>query len=210
MRNRLLMPSLVVGIAVLVLGLAVTAIPARAAGVNVGASGSDGTFVAFNQGQWLGAQFTLSGAAQIDGVTLGIFDFATSFYTVEIVNHLAGGTVEWTSPSVDTSNPVFTPASLTLPGGTYYLIGPTTGSGTSWSESAGVLTQIGGTVGPAFWISQDQGVSWSSPGTRPPLEFDITGTTGPLVTPEPSSLLLFASGLLGLGPLLRRRPRTTG
>src|SRR5260370_27748158 len=48
--------------------------------------------------------------------------------------------VKWTSPSVNTSSPVFTPTSLTLGAGTYDLIGPTTGDGRAWLGSTGLPT----------------------------------------------------------------------
>jgi hypothetical protein len=208
MRVRSAVSTLIAGISVVVLGLVITTTPARASAVDVGASSATFNGFVFTQSQWLGAEFTLSGTTQINTVSLGIDDRSLSFYTVEIANSLTAGTIEWTSPSVNASSPVFTPASLTLTAGTYFLIGPTTGDGTTWFQSDGTLTPIGGTVGSGFWFSLDQGASWSltSVNNSDPLQFDITGTTGGSgVTPEPSSLLMLGTSLLGCAGFLRRK-----
>src|ERR1700682_4679730 len=107
MRGRSVLFVLLAGISVLVLGLIITATPAQASAVDVGANGADGGNWAFAQSQWLWAGITLSGTTHINTRSLGINDSSLSFYTVAIVNSLTGGTVEWTSPSVNTSNPVF-------------------------------------------------------------------------------------------------------
>ena len=57
-----------------------------------------------------------------------------------------------------------------------------------------------GDEGPCPSIASD-----SALGTIPSEAFTINGSNGGGSTPEPSSLALFGSGVLGIGGLLRRR-----
>ena len=86
-----------------------------------------------------------------------------------------------------------------LDAGTYWLnLYHTSGSGGSdiyWDENSGVGCQSPGCPSQA---------SDSAVGTIPSEAFTINGSTGG-TTPEPSSLALFGSGVVGLGGLLRRR-----
>ena len=68
---------------------------------------------------------------------------------------------------------------------------------------------------PVYW-DENSGMGCNSPGcpshasesavgTIPSESFDITGTGGTGTTPEPSSVVLLASGLIGLGGVMRRK-----
>jgi len=193
------MRNLFVALVLILVG--VTAATAGPTAVDVGASGI-GTccnWVFDSNLQWLGAEFTLSSTTQVSSISLGILDPSLTFYTVEIATALTGGTVEWTSPSSNASNPVFTPVSLTLGPGTYFLLGPTTGSSqaNTWPGSAGILSQVGGTVGSGFSYSFDQGATWFFDSFDTPLPFDVTGTSNNTSAPDPSIVLLLGINLLG-------------
>ena len=56
------------------------------------------------------------------------------------------------------------------------------------------------------YYSFDHGANWTldTVNGSDPLQFEITGTTGG-VTPEPSSLFLLGTGLLGCASFLRRK-----
>ena len=84
--------------------------------------------------------------------------------------------------------------------------------GTYWLNLQNAVTSQGD---PVYW-DENSGMgchsqecpsqaSDSAVGTIPSESFDITGTSGTGTTPEPSSILLFGSGILGLAGLLRRK-----
>ncbi len=88
-------------------------------------------------------------------------------------------------------------------------------AGTYWLNLQNAVTQQGN---PVYW-DENSGMGCQSPGcpslasdsavgTIPSESFDITGTPGSGTTPEPSSVVLFGSAILGLtgGALRHKRP----
>jgi PEP-CTERM motif len=77
-------------------------------------------------------------------------------------------------------------------------------AGTYWLNINTALTDQGD---PVSWDenSGPSQASQSAVGTIPSESFTIQGSDGGGSTPEPSSLALFGSGVLGIGGLLRRR-----
>jgi hypothetical protein len=81
------------------------------------------------------------------------------------------------------------------------------GSGTYWLNLQNAAVPSGD---PVYWDENGGSslASESSVGSIPSEAFDITGTqsgTGTGTTPEPSSIMLFGSGILGLAGVLRRK-----
>jgi hypothetical protein len=79
-----------------------------------------------------------------------------------------------------------------------------------WLLSDGTLVQNAGTVANGMW--QGTGATWifldsSSPFCPPcdPGVFALNGGTTIASTPEPASMALLGSGLIGLGARLRKR-----
>jgi len=88
--------------------------------------------------------------------------------------------------------------------------GPTLNAGTYWLNLQNATTPSGD---PAFW-DENSGPSMASEntiGSIPSEDFTVLGTSSSTTTstttsvPEPSSIMLFGSGVLGLAGLLRRR-----
>lgn len=190
------------------------AVPAFGDGVNVGAGGSSNGIFSnplFGLIDELGAQFTLSSATQINSVSVGISDFNNNPYSVAIVGNLNGPAL-WTSSVTSTDDPTFSPASLTLNAGTYFLVGPASGGSSLlaiWDGSNNILTQQGGAVGSGYWYNLF-GLGWANDTINNPLQFDVAGTTtsdstSTTATPEPATLPLFLTGLIGLVALSYRK-----
>ncbi len=78
------------------------------------------------------------------------------------------------------------------------------GAGTYWLNLQNATTTQGN---PLYWDenSGPSSASESAVGTIASEAFSITGTGGGGEVPEPSSILLFGSGILGLAGLLRRK-----
>ncbi len=78
-------------------------------------------------------------------------------------------------------------------------------SGTYWLNLSNAATSAGN---PVYWDenSGPSSASENSIGTIPSESFTLTGgSTAPGTTPEPSSILLLGSGVLGVAGLLRRK-----
>jgi len=92
--------------------------------------------------------------------------------------------------------------------------GPTLMNGTYWLNLGNAVVNNGD---PVYW-DENSGIGCSSPGcpsesvnniegTEPSEAFTVLGTSssGTGSTPEPASLMLFASGVLALGGIVRRK-----
>ena len=159
-----------------------------------------------NFGYVVSDTFTLSAAATTGTIQFGVWEFpgdvmSTVDYTVSSTENGAGvGATANVSDKFISSNQygydidqiTFTSGSFALAAGTYWLnlYNATVPSGDPvyWDENSGPSS-----------------ASESAVGTIPSEAFTINGSSSSGTTPEPSSIMLFGSGILGLAGILRRK-----
>ena len=193
--------------------LALAVIPA-AANTLYSNGALNGTYDAWtiNFGYIVSDNFTLSGASTVTG-----FDFYTWSYPGDtptatdwsITSQENGGNVYGSGSGAALSNVV-----ISTNGYGYQInrdtvsgLNVSLGAGTYWLNLQNAVTSQGN---PLYWDEND-GKSLASENTIGSIgseSFDILGgmsTTTTTMTPEPSSIMLLGSGILGLAGVLRRK-----
>ncbi len=148
-----------------------------------------------------------SGGATINGLSFGFWEFGQvnlDSVEVAITSSEFGGTtyfdnnVNFTSSGCSTNQQDYFVCT-----GTGSFNGPTLPSGTYWLTLDNACCDDGG----IFW-DQNSGpsqASESSIGTIPSESFTLYGSTATGTTPEPSSIVLLGSGVLGFAAMVRRK-----
>jgi len=174
-------------------------------------------------------QFTLTSALAVSSVDLGLFESSLLPTTVlfQLTDKIGPGTtaadvLSHTSITGTFSTTTNVAVGLTLAPGTYYLVlslTPPSIPDVGWSQASTILPSSVGTVGPSynccFSTSTPAGpfppsqtfkeaFELGSPTTPVVSEFDLE-TPGTVSAPEPSSIVLLGSGLIGLLGLLAFR-----
>ena len=200
-----------------VLCLTLAFIPASAQILyNNGPAGPDIDAWTINSGYIVSDTFTLTSSS-----TVGGFDFAAWEFPGDKVL-----SVDWSITSLENGGTVYGEGTANVTqqfistnayGYEEYEVSATgltvpLGAGTYWLNLQNAVTQQGN---PVYW-DENSGMGCNSPGcpsqasesavgTIPSESFDITGTSGTGTTPEPGSIMLLGSGILGLIGLLRGR-----
>jgi len=131
------------------------------------------------------------------GVTVSAVDWAIG--TCEECSDIAAGTANVTSTFLSTNQFAFDIWSLSVSG-----LDVPVDSGTYWLTLQNAVSSTGD---PVYW-DENNGPSDAgngSIGSIPSESFNIFGGGGSGSVPEPSSLLLFASSIVGVGALVRRK-----
>jgi hypothetical protein len=210
----------------IILCLALAAVPASAQ-VLYDDGPINGTTDAWtiNYGYVVGDTFTLSANSTVGGFNFGVWEFPGDVMTSvdwSITSQYDGGTV-YGSGTANGKNLTdqfislnqygynidkIMVSNLNVPlssGTTYWLnlqnASVPSGNPVYWDENSGLgCTGDDGHGGGCPSMASNGGI-----GTIPAESFDINGTGGGGTTPEPSSILLFGSGMLGLAGVLRRK-----
>lgn len=214
------MKKAILSVLFLTLGSALTSVPATASSVlydNTGPRSYTQTALGVT---WLwetSNSFTLKSDSTANGATVALWvqyhgtttslDWAIS--TSPFSGDLASGTAtnlsstpvsapDIESAGYDIHNVTFSFPDLSLSAGTYWLHISNAGPAFAWWDEAWGEGEGASQVHFAF-EGVDDGISWFGSST-----FQILGTSS-AATPEPSSILLVGSGLLGLGAMVRRK-----
>ncbi len=191
-----------------ILCLALAAVPAFAQGMgnNGGINGTTDAWT-INFGYVVSDTFTLATNSTLTGVTIGVWEFpgdvgSTIDYTVSATENgtgvgLDGNTV--TDVFISTNQYGYDIDTWSFNTG-----GVPLSAGTYWLNLANAVVPSGD---PVYWDenSGPSSASESSVGTIPSEAFTWSYNSGTGTTPEPSSFMLFGSGILGLAGLLRRK-----
>jgi len=162
-------------------------------------SGGTTTITGVSFGAWLIPGDTLT-SAEVDITSM---EFGGTTYFDQVVNFTSGGcTVNQYGYNVCDETSLFH--------------GPTLNNGTYWLNLENASVPSGD---PVYW-DENSGIGCTSPGcpsmpsentvgSIPPESFSMLGSVNTSTTsnsvPEPSSIMLFASGVLGVGALVRRK-----
>ena len=155
--------------------------------------------------------FTLTSTSTITSVDFGVWNYpgdSTTSVDWSIGVAPFGGSsstaattdvFDFTNQLYDVYTDTFSTGSLTLGPGTYYLTllnAVTTGGYAFWDQNNGPSVAYENTIGNLN--------GYDEPGSNSET-FDINGTSGGPVVPEPSSLLLMGSGLVSFAGMMRRK-----
>jgi hypothetical protein len=163
-------------------------------------------------------QFTLGGNSAVNGIQFGAWLFPGDVLQsaeVSITSSEFGGTSYFDQTVNFTQSGCFSNGGFNVCNESGSFGNVSLGAGSYWLNLANGVTSEGN---PVYW-DQNNGnslASESSIGTIPSESFTIMGsgtgatittttTGGTSTTPEPSSIMLFGSGILGLAGVLRRK-----
>lgn len=201
------------------------AVPAAASTIALGYSSHSNAFIVDEStpnNQWIAQTFTITSALDISAIEIGLSGF-DSDARVELVQGSPGsGTTLLDTTISDTTAPFYAsysvPAAFTLQPDSYYLVLANVGSSNfNWVFGQTAVSSSFGTIGAPYVClncntADPRASAWSngSPYGYGPTDFrlieaDATPPNGSNAVPEPTTVVLLGSGLLGTFAARRRR-----